>query len=79
MMPSDFRPRDGKNESIDRKSDTRCRGNCVAVAEGESGFDIEVGRALSFALRLKNRKSGANHTHIPKKVAISVKEGGEGV
>lgn len=36
-------------------------------------LELDVGRALSLALRLKKRKSGANHTHTPKKVAISLK------
>jgi hypothetical protein len=35
----------------------------------------EVGSALSFALKLRNRNSGASHTHIPKKEAISVNPG----
>ena len=34
-----------------------------------------VGMALSFALRLKKRKSGVNHTHIAKNEAISAKPG----
>lgn len=34
-----------------------------------------VGRVLSLALRLRKRNSGMSHTQIPKKVAISPKEG----
>ena len=34
-----------------------------------------IGSALSFALRLKNRNSGASHTHMPKNVAISANPG----
>lgn len=36
---------------------------------------VFVGKALSFALRLRNRNRGASHTHKPKKVAISAKPG----
>lgn len=35
----------------------------------------DVGRALSLALKLKNRKRGTSQTQIPKKVAMSVKLG----
>jgi hypothetical protein len=34
-----------------------------------------VGSALSFALKLKNKNSGASQTHSPKKVAISANPG----
>jgi len=33
------------------------------------------GKALSFALRLKNKKSGASQTQTPKNVAISANPG----
>lgn len=36
---------------------------------------VVTGRALSLALRLKNKKRGAAQTQIPKKVAISVNPG----
>lgn len=38
-------------------------------------IELPVGRALSLALRLRNKNKGANHTHMPKKVAISVNPG----
>lgn len=37
-----------------------------------------TGRALSFALRLRNKNNGTSHTHTPKKVAISAKPGTSG-
>lgn len=33
------------------------------------------GRALSFALKLKNKNSGTNQTHIAKNAAMSMKAG----
>jgi hypothetical protein len=44
------------------------------ASEGKT-LPEDVGRALSFALRLRNKNNGASQTHIPKKVAISVKLG----
>ena len=38
-----------------------------------------TGKALSFALKLKNRKTGTNQTQSPKKVAMSPKFGTRGV
>jgi len=38
----------------------------------------DVGNALSFALRLRKRNRGANHTQIPKKDAISMNPGAVG-
>lgn len=35
----------------------------------------DVGRALSLALKLKNKNNGTSQTHMPKKVAMSVKPG----
>lgn len=32
----------------------------------------DIGSALSFALRLKNRNNGTSQTHTPKKVAMSM-------
>ena len=35
----------------------------------------DIGSALSFALRLRKRNRGTNHTQIPKKDAISMNPG----
>jgi hypothetical protein len=39
----------------------------------EKAIPVVVGRALSLALRLKNKYNGVNQTHIPKNDAISAK------
>jgi len=68
------RRRKRKNEKMDRTSDIRAFAVCVEAAkEGELGSAVVVGRALSLALRLKNKYNGVNQTHIPKKDAISAK------
>lgn len=36
---------------------------------------VDIGSALSFALRLRNRNSGASQTQMPKKEAISLNPG----
>ena len=36
----------------------------------------DIGNALSFALKLKNRNNGTNQTQIPKNVATSANPGG---
>jgi hypothetical protein len=57
---------------MDRTRDIRAV--CVEeVKEGEVCSAIVVGRALSLALRLKNKYNGVNQTHIPKNDAISAK------
>lgn len=62
------------NEKMDRTSDTRAAVVCIEDATvGELGSAEVVGRALSLALRLKNKYKGINQTHIPKKDAISLK------
>jgi len=63
-------PSKEKNEKIDRTSDTRAFAVC---SEGELGSAVIVGRALSLALRLRNKYNGVNQTHIPKNDAISAK------
>jgi len=51
--------------------------NDVATTEGEfmASRAPVVGSVLSLALRLRKRNSGVSQTQIPKKVAISPKEG----
>jgi len=52
------------------------RGRVVVGFEGlvgVPGSPVIVGKALSFALKLRNKKSGASHTQMPKNVAISAK------
>ena len=39
----------------------------------ERNLPAVVGRALSLALRLKNKYNGVNQTHMPKNDAISAK------
>ena len=39
------------------------------------GYSPKDGRALSFALRLRNKNSGANHTQIAKNAATSMNTG----
>jgi hypothetical protein len=63
-MPSDCRL-DGRLKSVRRKE---LEDDCEAVGS-------DCGSALSFALRLKKRKSGTSQTQVPKKVAISRKPG----
>ena len=43
------------------------------ICQKKEGLLVVVGRALSLALRLKNKYNGVNQTHIPKNEAISVK------
>jgi hypothetical protein len=57
---------------IDLKSETRF-GVYFGAAGAPSGAAPVTGRALSLALRLKNKNKGAAQTQIPKNVAISVK------
>jgi hypothetical protein len=45
--------------------------NTYQKKQGE--YSLKEGNALSFALRLKNKKSGTNQTQTPKKAAISKK------
>lgn len=67
-------PSNETNEKKDRTSDTRAFPICIGdPTEGELGSAAVVGRALSLALRLRNKYSGINQTHIAKNDAISVK------
>jgi len=81
MMPS--APRDdarrmlGTKPNIRRKSEERercCPAGGKDWADGEQTVS-EVGSVLSFALRLRKRKSGVSQTQSPKKVAMSPKVG----
>jgi hypothetical protein len=47
----------------------------IHADKGVTSVPADMGSALSFALRLKKRNRGANHTHIPKNVAMSVNPG----
>lgn len=50
----------------------------VEITKSSDGTHLppeDTGRALSFALKLRKRKSGTSHTHSPKKVATSAKPG----
>lgn len=37
---------------------------------------LDIGNALSFALKLRNKNKGTNHTQTPKNVATSANPGG---
>lgn len=52
-----------------------CVFNRNALGAKVLGYSPVVGSVLSLALRLRKRNSGVSHTQIPKKVAISPKEG----
>lgn len=80
MIPSEVSLRTGlgrnlgrlskaSNENMDRMRDTLL--DDFAAVMGDPG-SVERGRALSLALRLRNKNRGASHTQIPKKEAISV-------
>jgi len=59
---------------MDRIRDTRAVAVCIEDAiEGELGSAVVVGRALSLALRLRNKYNGINQTHVAKNDATSVK------
>jgi len=45
------------------------------IIAGDIYTPDDTGSALSFALRLRKRNRGANHTQIPKKDAISMNPG----
>lgn len=66
-------PRIPSTENIDLNNEEFDRG--TPVAEGTLSIPDDVGRALSFALKLKNRNRGTSQTHVPKNVAMSVKPG----
>ena len=45
----------------------------------DGGIPELTGKALSLALKLRNRNTGINQTQTPKKVAISPKPGTRGI
>ena len=47
-----------------------------ASIQEREGSLADIGIAWSLALKLRNKKSGASHTQIPKNAAISEKPGG---
>jgi hypothetical protein len=63
-------PKRERNEK--RGGEGRREGKSVQVARNSP----DVGSVLSFALRLRKRKSGVSHTQIAKNVAISPNAGG---
>lgn len=60
-----------KRERNEKRGGERKEGKRVTLARNSP----EVGSVLSFALRLRKRKSGVSHTQIAKNVAISPKVG----
>ena len=45
--------------------------NQIEFTKGCGVLGVENGNALSFALRLRNRNRGMNHTHDAKKEVVS--------
>jgi len=68
----------GREASIDRIRELRggCRLCCSANDPVVLDSIAVMGMALSFAVRLRKRKSGVDHTQSAKNDAISVKPGG---
>jgi len=69
-----------KTENMDLNSeDLDCRApTSDGEWEDESMIPDDVGRALSLALKLKNKNNGTSQTQMPKKVAMSLNPGALG-
>jgi len=80
-LRDDDRRRPGMKPNSNRGSKERDR--CIVGGKDDAAMEGEfmvsrvpvVGSVLSLALRLRKRNSGVSQTQIPKKVAISPKEG----
>lgn len=70
-----------KTENALLNSDARAcgAGNEIDAVVGVPGSAVDNGKALSLALKLRNKKSGASQTQTPKNVAISTNPGVLGI